>query len=203
MPRYFLQDFNLVSHPETGEPWWATQSLLEAPSSTGTRSRTSHPAPDHNGASPAVEGPPREPPTRQALQRIGPTAFVAAREVLLTAFTAERRTPYKGRQKALGRRSALQPEVLNRTVWRDDMPSFVLGLMRRRIVEQLLSLASLCSDEGRKYITKLGSWDEIKDSKHRGCVLWLPPDGQEPESGNGVSVPGRPAEYATFDVEGT
>lgn len=192
-----------MSHPETGEPWWATQSLLEAPSSTGTSSKSSLPAPKQNGGSPAVEGgPPQETPTRKALQRIGPTAYVAAREDLLAAFTAERRTPYKGRQKALGRRSALEPEVLNRTVWRDDMPSFILELMRRRIVEQLLCLARLCEDEGRKYITKLGSWDDIKDSQHRGCVLWLPPGGQEPKGGNGVSVTGRPAEYATFDVEG-
>ena len=161
MPRYFLQDFNLVSHPETGEPWWATQSLFEAPSSIGTSSKSSLPAPDHNGASPAVEGAPsqEEPATRKALQRVGPTAYAAAREDLLAAFTAERRTPYKGRQKALGRRSALEPELLNRTVWRDDMPSFILELMRRRIAEELLGLAKMCEDEGRKYITKLGSWD--------------------------------------------
>ncbi|KAK6201838.1 hypothetical protein LQW54_009334 [Pestalotiopsis sp. IQ-011] len=27
MPSYFLQDFNIVSHPETGRPWWVSKSL--------------------------------------------------------------------------------------------------------------------------------------------------------------------------------
>lgn len=27
MPAYFFQDFNLISHPETGDPWWAPRSL--------------------------------------------------------------------------------------------------------------------------------------------------------------------------------
>ncbi len=29
LPNFFLLDFNLVQHPETGEPWWVPRTLLE------------------------------------------------------------------------------------------------------------------------------------------------------------------------------
>lgn len=31
LPSFFLQDFNLVQHPETGNPWWMPYSLLKEP----------------------------------------------------------------------------------------------------------------------------------------------------------------------------
>lgn len=53
------------------------------------------------------------------------------------------------------------------------MESFLLATMRRRVVEDLLFYAGLVEQQGRKYLVRCASWDEVKGLKHRGCLLVL------------------------------
>ncbi len=57
------------------------------------------------------------------------------------------------------------------------MDDQVLKLMRRRIVEDLLDVAGMCEESGRKYLLSCKGWDDIKSISHRGCVLLLPHGG--------------------------
>jgi hypothetical protein len=69
-------------------------------------------------------------------------------------------------------------------VWREDMDSFVLELMRRRIVEDLVYFSKYGEDATRKsYVVRCETWDAVKDDKfngQRGCVLWFGEDENGP-----------------------
>ncbi|KAL2756936.1 hypothetical protein ACRALDRAFT_2041498 [Sodiomyces alcalophilus JCM 7366] len=103
--------------------------------------------------------------------------------------------------------------ILSRLVWRRDMHRVVLENMRRQIVQQLEYFASLCTREGRSYLTPCSSWDAInRDLNHRGCVLWRSQsagshelatgesgvEGETDPSGNN----GGPGQLATLDIPG-
>lgn len=67
--------------------------------------------------------------------------------------------------------------VMKHVVWREDMGSLVLELMRRRIVEELIYYAQLSEDAARNaYVVRCDTWEDVKDPQyngHRGCVLWF------------------------------
>ncbi|KAK4181489.1 hypothetical protein QBC36DRAFT_317695 [Triangularia setosa] len=73
--------------------------------------------------------------------------------------------------------------ALNQARWRQDMDRYLLETMRKRVYEGLLHAAHMAEYGGedgrpRKYVTKLNSWGEVNDLKHRQCVLFFgPPDG--------------------------
>lgn len=90
--------------------------------------------------------------------------------------------------------------ILNQAVWREDMDSLVLDIMRKQVVEELLCLAKLCTDQGRKYISRLATWDDIKNHVHRGCVLWIGPGG--PSGDHAAGWTDAPGPNATIDIEG-
>lgn len=62
-------------------------------------------------------------------------------------------------------------------VYRADMDSFVLDLMRTQATDQLLHYAHICDDpaSSKKYLVRCrGSWDEVVEKcANYGCVLWL------------------------------
>lgn len=66
-------------------------------------------------------------------------------------------------------------EVLNKAVWREDMDTLVLKLMRRRIVDELLYLTEKCTGKlRRKYLTPLrGGYEEARKRKLRGCLVYV------------------------------
>ena len=39
IPVFFMQDFALVAHPDTGRPWWLPRSLLRGGHSSSSASR--------------------------------------------------------------------------------------------------------------------------------------------------------------------
>lgn len=71
------------------------------------------------------------------------------------------------------------------------MESFLLATMRRRVVEDLLFYAGLVEQQGRKYLVRCASWDEVKGLKHRGCLLVL-----DDTAGAGIS------RLSTMGIEG-
>lgn len=200
LPRYFLQDFNLVSHPETGRPWWISPSLLpdQKPG-----------APTDQASSLQEDGPasPEEPVGEKRILKgkkpAGPTGYVLSRQDLLKEFQLGPRSPYsRANEKKLIRLNGRDRGAAKKAVWRVDMDSFVPGLMRRRIVEDILYFSRLCETEGRKYLIRCDGWQDIHSLDHRGCVLWIGPDSPSPSNGasNGPTEPG-PGQFATMDID--
>lgn len=82
------------------------------------------------------------------------------------------------------------------------MDSFLLDLMRRRIVEDLLYFSKFCEQEDRKYLLRCESWDDIQSHDHRGCVLWLGSGLRElPEDNLDRTAQLGPGQFATMDTD--
>jgi len=175
LPKFFLQRFNLVSHPETNQPYFVPQDLdSKAPQNVPHKDLVTNQSSDEDEGevSPALHGGENV----SHCTRTGPSAYVLASQKLMQELERES-SPYNGAYKKLLRMSSTGQvnltKVLNTSIWRPDMHGVVLELMRRRIVEGLVYFAGMVETQGRKYITKLGSWDEVGQHKHRGCVLFL------------------------------
>ncbi|CCC10169.1 hypothetical protein SMACR_02746 [Sordaria macrospora] len=179
LPKPFLQKFNLLRHPETDEPWFVPADL--AP----------HGAPD---------------PAKKRDQELGPSAYTLANQALLQDFVI-RGSPYYGSNRKMLRRNAQNrtglTDVLNRAVWREDMDSLVLKLMRRRIVDELLYLTGKCTGSlRRKYLTPLrGGYEEAKERKLRGALVYV---GGAPGKGMGMGMGTMrpPQRVSTLDIKG-
>jgi hypothetical protein len=182
LPRYFLQDFNLLAHPETEEPWWMPRSLAR---------KYTYPPPgeedidgpgdgeaENNGTIPrefdieeaetgdmtigkpskTTDSSPESPPSSRS---IGRHAYVLARQPVMAEFEGK-----KGiiQQKQLGAafssqlrsHGPFQRFLLNTNI-RPDMSAFVLELLRRRVVEGLEYLVSR-----RAYVRPCASWEDAK-----------------------------------------
>ncbi|KAK1770703.1 hypothetical protein QBC33DRAFT_512439 [Phialemonium atrogriseum] len=203
LPRYFLQDFNLVTHPETGQPWWISPSLTSDEKPRTPAEQTSELREDSPVRPQESETGTQAPKGKKPA---GPTGYVLSRQQLLKEFQEGSRFLYsKAHQKRLLRQNNPHRvgSVLKRAVWREDMDSFLLELMRRRIVEGLLYFSELCEREDRKYLIRCGSWEEIKSHDHRGCVLWLGQDTSAPQvDRSDQQAQTGPGQLATLDIEG-
>ncbi|KAL2263290.1 hypothetical protein VTK26DRAFT_7480 [Humicola hyalothermophila] len=216
LPKFFLQRFNLASHPETGNPWIVPQDLdSKVPRAAATQPEeeqepsTSEPEESSPAASPHS---PSEPattrkrlsgsapaPASSRRQHRGPSCYVLARQRLLQEFRAERSEFFRADRRRLFRISDRGPThltpALGAATWRDDMDAVLLELMRRRVVEGLLHFAGMVEREGRKYVVRCREWDEVKGLKHRGCLLVL---GGGMRDGGGGGVP----RLSTMEIEG-
>lgn len=63
--------------------------------------------------------------------------------------------------------------MINNATWRSDMDTVILDLLRKRAVEGLCHFARLSQEQARGYIVKCERWDDVKELKHRGCLLYL------------------------------
>jgi len=195
-----------------GEPSPAAPLEDEQPlqSSTGDGTDLSSSVAVDDAGKPSVAQPPAKtkPP--------GPLAYVLASKELLTSFQ-EKDTPLYGAQRKLMRQTGggRYNEALNQATWRSDMSSFVLELLRRRTVDNLLFFAEFVEKQDRKYLIRLDRWDDVSKYNHRGCLLVL--GGGKPQgsakSGAGIgdmdhkSMEGStainlPARLSTMTLEG-
>jgi hypothetical protein len=154
-----------------------------------------------DGGSPdsSATGPVKE--QRQGI-RTGPSGYTLSSQLLLQEIQ-RRFSPYFNGHTKLMRMSdhgnAQISTVLNQAAWRDDMDSFLLDVMRRRVVESLLHFAGLSEQPDRnKYLVKCERWDDAKDHKHRGCLLFLPKD----EALSGSETELVPPRLSTMTIEG-
>ncbi|ORY71343.1 uncharacterized protein BCR38DRAFT_8493 [Pseudomassariella vexata] len=216
LPRFFLQDFDLVAHPDTGNPWWVPRSLT---SRTPPVSKEAEPntadedkilggdeiaeteakilAEDEGSETDAKSNQPDHERVDNPKKEVafGPSAYVPARKDLLDSFAV----PGSGYTQAYRRlmaatTSAYRP-LSGKAVWREDMGAYVLDLMRQQIVDDLLYLSKLCAEQGRYYIVKCYGWDDVQ-YKHKGALLWF----DEPSQGM-IEVKNQPGPFATFDFK--
>ncbi|KAI9646323.1 hypothetical protein NHQ30_005764 [Ciborinia camelliae] len=157
LPTFFLQDFTIMAHPTTSLPWHVPRSLAAHSSNLKTsddKASSSH------------------------TPSLGASAYVAMRQPLLKSFI-KKGTGNTGMYKKFGlmhAKSVARKHMVIRAVWRTDMDTFVLELLRKRIAELL---AYLCKKDNR-YVHECSSWEKVEYGAQIGCVLWM---GQKMASG--------------------
>jgi hypothetical protein len=161
LPSYFLQDFELIAHPETGDPWYMPRSLT---------SKHSSPTPMHSVNESGTAQSADSTSTTGSFTRHGPRAYVLSRAELLEATNA-RKGPFANPQERFPNKRELEWKVFRdqKIGWREDMDQFVLELMRRRVGEGLQYLQSL----KKGYLVRCKDWEEAKNKKQVAAVLWL------------------------------
>ncbi|OAA56514.1 hypothetical protein SPI_07521 [Niveomyces insectorum RCEF 264] len=166
LPRGFLQSFELVAHPETGDPWWVPSDL--SPARPAAPTRVTGPMPPSVDTAPVASS--DVPPA--VIGARGPTAYALASMTLLRLFSGASGKYRKGYKSFY--RSSSSPgsaAVLNNAVWRADMDAHVLELTRRRVFEDLLHFSSLCEEGKRQYLVPFTTCDQLEGLHQRGCVL--------------------------------
>jgi hypothetical protein len=182
LPSYFLQDFAALEHPETKEPWYLPRSLTSAYSASASLQ--------------PADVQPRG-------TSVGGKYYTLARYALLQgAVTKRSGIPPPPMRFTRARQHELKVWPKN-IKWRDDMHTFVLELMRRRVVE---NLEYLCTRR-RGYVVKTESWDEARKKKQIGAFLWIgkgdidQADGGSEDAAAVTSTMLEPGEFATLDIK--
>ncbi|KAI1342207.1 hypothetical protein F5Y15DRAFT_334678 [Xylariaceae sp. FL0016] len=201
-PKFFLQDFSLVSHPENNHPWWIPRSLISKEPPAINEENESSIQEDiaksvENVESTQSPGEPLEQTPSPSQKANGPSAYVLANHDLIASFV-DRKSGFGSQpQRLFGPNSSRYTKFAARAVWRQDMDRFILDLMRQDIVGDLLYMSKLCEEEGRHYIVKCFGWDDVQH-KIKGAVLWFGESGQS----SGFDKSGhQPGPFATFDIE--
>ncbi|UKZ94362.1 uncharacterized protein TrAFT101_009236 [Trichoderma asperellum] len=198
LPRYFLQDFEMIRHPETGAAWWAPGPL--AFEHVLPTKRPDEPQADRNGgrdraaaaaaglvsaSAPAsndtITGPAR--PRRSPI-----TSYTLSRKSLVDMIGGPNKK-YLALLSAIRTGMAVAPDNRD-AVWREDMGSLLLGMMRKYVVDALIVRGNRPHGPKDRFIQPCISWKDVEGVRMRGCVIWLP------EKSDG------PKQYATLDVEG-
>lgn len=204
-----LQDIELVSHPTTGEPWYAPGPLafekvkpIYRPSELPTESKDSHSASktlegaESETSEQKMEGEPVEGTTR---------GHDRPRRAPLTVYTINRKDmldPLGPGAKQLGalfgprQGTAWSPEF-RKAVWRKDMSDVILDMMRRTVVDALITRTTRESGAQDKFVEPVSNWETVRDVKRRQSVLWLPREAED-----GSDSAHAASEYATLDVGG-
>ncbi|KAG5929987.1 hypothetical protein E4U42_003641 [Claviceps africana] len=155
IPRYFLQDFELVKHPSTDALWWAPGPLSFQGLQTKSTSSTS-------SASASTDVPPRN--------RSPITGYIMSRKAIVDRLVASNKK-HAAALTAMRTGMALGPEVFS-AVWREDMGNLLLKMMRCHATDALITLSVQREQEAHQNIQPC-KWEEVGDVRLRGCVLWL------------------------------
>ncbi|KAM3070432.1 hypothetical protein ACMFMG_010257 [Clarireedia jacksonii] len=186
LPSFFLQDFELVAHPTTGEPYHIPRSLASKHKSPSSQSLNEKNQPSQNSL-------PRRTPT------IGSRNFVTLRRALFQSFLIKK-SGYDQIYRKFGRGGQTTKErmaTVNRAIWRLDMDTFILSRMRDNIGSALLHLAQL----NKGYVVPCADWQDATSKQQSGAVLWLGRNAQI-EEGKSIAEEGEEQEVppGEFDI---
>lgn len=203
LPRYFLQDFEAVKHPETGAFWYAPGPLsLEKvqpkywPSEAvgqenSVRDGRGHEvAPKSNSEVTDEEVISGDDGTTKTLSSLpGSPVDNDGRNSTIGRHHKAPITTYSLCRKSvldkLGQEKKWSPKLLGsregtavapaarKAVFRPDMGDVLLSMMRQTAVDALITRCTRTAPPLDKFVEPVVSWDEIKDVKRRGCVLLL------------------------------
>ncbi|KAI1398508.1 hypothetical protein F4819DRAFT_498709 [Hypoxylon fuscum] len=204
LPSFFLQDFNVVAHPETDRPWLIPHSLLpEEPSKAKEDTEISEAIHEEIQKSTEDANSTAAASTGDELPQ-GPSTYVLARKDLLSSISVKG----SGYERAAAFITGASPRyrhLAGKAVWRADMDTYMLDLLRRDVVADLLYLSRLCTDEARHYVVKCWGWDDVQH-KHKGAVLWFGEPAENAASGSDQKTTAsrdEPGLFATFDFQRT
>lgn len=182
-PRYFLQEFDVVKHPETNEAWFAPSSdsyknvinyNLRQELGPDAVPATGHPG-DRSADQPADDAPPRL------------KAYATAQKSLLDNIGGSKS---KARGSLIGHRQGMAMAAEAKApVWRHDMGDLVLQTLRSVVTTSLIWRAKL---PDHRLIYPCATWEEIKGLPRRASILWLPKNKEGTAKHR----------YATYEVKG-
>lgn len=195
LPRAFLQDFEIVQHPETREPWWAPGPLSfdflqpatrEGPLDQTQDSVSVDETSDGNGESVRHTRP--EGLVKGVSQRAPVAAYLLCQKSMMDKINPHRVPLVRARYGL-----AIDND-LRKAVYRSDMSDLTLSLLRKHVVSTLHSRATPKAADSRpeKFLQPCASWDDVSKVLLRGCVLWLPKTEKATQ---------RIGKYATLDID--
>ncbi|KAL8821956.1 MAG: hypothetical protein Q9223_000114 [Gallowayella weberi] len=163
LPEFFFLRFGLAPHPQTGKPWIMPSIAVDAHDISTIESREPNSAASDdigaaNNATPSAPGKP---------VRTAAGAHIIAKQStirLIPAFKTRvyfQTLPLRWKQDAGFK--------IDQIVWRKDMDTFVLELMRKNIVRLLQYL----SGRSAAYIVPCKNYEDIQTKHQPGAVLWL------------------------------
>ncbi|PMD13344.1 hypothetical protein NA56DRAFT_585704 [Hyaloscypha hepaticicola] len=173
LPSFFLQGFNLMAHPETGIPWYVPRSLALAKKGEPQLQLNKTPA--------------------AFTSALGYTVYILASQHILRAMQDPKGYGMKQKNKMRNmaqRRGISTSKFLSAAGWREDMHEFILRIMRRRIVENLVALTNL----KRGYVVGCSGWEDALAKPQIGTFLWTGGAGEMEEGTDS------PPEFATLDI---
>ena len=166
LPEHFHLRTELTLHPETGAPWHLPQDLarssgdVEKKGSSGgsTQSANANAVPLTTTSNPSFKG--------VSLSHSG--AHILAQHRCLFHVSVMKRREYLGLLPKSWKDSfGMEAKSI---VWREDMATFVLELLRKRVMKQLAWL--VCNSSG--YVVRCsGGYKQIADSRQAAAALWL------------------------------
>lgn len=213
LPSFFLQDFSLMAHPETGGPWYVPRSLANRKKAQQSSEEKIDLELEGEQGPELEEGIQRGNTTQQIRNESSPllgfSVYTLASKLAIGAIQdhegyGRKQAP---KRKAKMRRLELSdhaaphrliPEgyrqdkrassMVSPAQWREDMHTFVLTLMRRRLCENLVAATKL----KRGYVVGCTGWEDALAKPQVGAFLWT--------GGIGGVEMDPPPEFATLDV---
>ncbi|KAG6055810.1 hypothetical protein E4U17_002718 [Claviceps sp. LM77 group G4] len=153
LPRYFLQDFEVVQQPSKDSLWWAPGTLAFKDLATTSKHSKS--------------------PTDSTCRRRSPvTGYMLSRNIVFGVGKAGNQKKTHGPNLAGSRTGMAMSPRISKAVWREDMGDAVLKLMRCLATDALIA-ASIHRKHQDLQNLQPCKWEEVGDVKLRGCVLWL------------------------------
>lgn len=175
-PRYFLQRFDVVRHPETNQGWLAPANDAYSHIQRNEEVRA-------NGLAALAVKPSGG--RDEVAARV--TGYVASQKSVFDTLSGPNK---RLRGALLARRAGMAVSPEARTpVWRHNMSEVVLQSMRSEAAGELVRRAGVAN---HKFVQPCAKWEDIKDVERRGCILWLPQAHDEATA----------RQHTTFDVEG-
>ncbi|KAL8806496.1 MAG: hypothetical protein Q9182_001278 [Xanthomendoza sp. 2 TL-2023] len=190
LPNFFVLGLGLAPHPQTGKPWVMPKAAVESHARFSNDSLTiesrepNSTTSDEIGAANATPSAPGRPVrtaagahiiAKQSAMRLLPA--LKPRSYLLTL-------PYRWKQDAGFKADQI--------VWRKDMDTLVLELMRSNTVRLLQYLSA----RSAAYIVPCQNYEDIQTRHQAGAVLWLgrPMDDES-------AIPADPPPYAMIEYK--
>ncbi|PNP56167.1 hypothetical protein THARTR1_03692 [Trichoderma harzianum] len=185
LPRYFLQDFELIKHPTTGTPWWApgplsfehvqpTKRLDEAQASisSGHDVEASAAEPMSTPAAGSNDNVEASEEHVRRLRRAPITSYMLNRKLLVDMVGGPNKK-YLAMLLAARSGMAIGPDSKT-AVWREDMGDVLLQMMRQQATDALATRGNRLHEPKHKFIEPCANWKDVGGVRLRGCVLWLP-----------------------------
>lgn len=221
MPAFFQIKFHAVRHPKTGAPWFVPDAhVVESPPFKPTIDITqevdsfeneseepeAHLEPETNEGetSPPKQptSPPKQPtppPKQPAPGPDGSGAYMLARQSLLHTLSQKSLTNRGEIVRILPPRWKQSPYLRHEiTVWREDMPTYYLNILRKTLLGKLKYLRHR---NAGYLVAGYRGLDGIQKTTSLGAVLWFGDAPRHSHRGTTAAVKGEPTSGA-FPPEG-
>ncbi|KAI4260081.1 MAG: hypothetical protein LQ352_000460 [Teloschistes flavicans] len=168
LPSYFLLDFGLAPHPRTGKPWQMPKLAIDCHTASlhETSRLDANPEQQESASSGTDTDGGAASHSRKPARTVAGSHIISQRSSLKLMSSLKYRTVSQSmplRWKQDGRFKAQE------IVWREDMDTFVLDLMRRKTIKLLKYLSA----QPAAYVVACEGFQDIENKHQPGAVVWL------------------------------